>query len=86
MTCIFLDIDYNSNTFKIDFSTYFNDSIPGSQSFYPKYILSSSCCSKDDDIDDSDVIEEHSVLNGDAFGCLDDAQDTSSLWVRSFSN
>lgn len=65
-----------------DFSTYFADSIPESQCLYPKYILSSSCCSKDNDMDDIDVIEEYSVLNGDVYECLDDAQDTNSLWVN----
>lgn len=65
-----------------DFSTYFADSIPESQCLYPKYILSSSCCSKDNDMDDIDGIEEYSVLNGDVYECLDDAQDTNSLWVN----
>nr|XP_042898201.1 uncharacterized protein LOC107438031 [Parasteatoda tepidariorum] len=65
-----------------DFSTYFSDSIFGnSSSLFPKYVLSSSCCSKDEDVDTADVIEEYSVLNGDSFECFSDAQDTSSLWM-----
>lgn len=35
-------------------------------------------------MDDIDVIEEYSVLNGDAYECLDDAQDTHSLWVNKY--
>ncbi|XP_035204861.1 uncharacterized protein LOC118179810, partial [Stegodyphus dumicola] len=69
-----------SQGIQTDFSSYFSDSIFGKDGFYPKYTINSSCCSKDD-IDESDVIEEHSVLNGDTFECFDDAQDTNSLWM-----
>ncbi|GIY16359.1 TRASH domain-containing protein [Caerostris darwini] len=68
-----------SQGIQTDFSTYFSDSIFRNNSFYPKYIVSSTCCSKDEEVDD--VIEEHSVLDGDTYECFDDAQDTNSLWM-----
>ncbi|GFX69718.1 TRASH domain-containing protein [Trichonephila clavipes] len=68
-----------SQGIQTDFSTYFSDSIFRNDNFFPKYIVNSTCCSKDEEVDD--VIEEHSVLNGDTFECFDDAQDTNSLWM-----
>ncbi|GFQ69972.1 TRASH domain-containing protein [Trichonephila clavata] len=68
-----------SQGIQTDFSTYFSDSIFRNDNFFPKYIVNSTCCSKDEEVDD--VIEEHSVLDGDTFECFDDAQDTNSLWM-----
>ncbi|KAG8185761.1 hypothetical protein JTE90_000744 [Oedothorax gibbosus] len=69
-----------SQGIQTDFSTYFSDSILRN-GFYPKFVVNSTCCSKDDHSEDDDVVEECSVLNGDTFECFDDVQDTDSLWM-----
>ncbi|XP_054707023.1 uncharacterized protein LOC129216831 [Uloborus diversus] len=63
-----------------DFSTYFEENLFGwgKAPSFPRYVVNSFCCSKDEAADDSDVVEE-AVLHGDV--CFDDTQDTHSLWM-----